>query len=331
LAAGTAISAIGLYMAGVTAFAPRHEALQEAQVERVTAEQNDAAFQAKYKAANEAVAAAQKLVNEDTARASGASGDYAKARICDSRGRNCHGGQKLAGNMEDAKAKSDADRKALANAKAELAKLDPSITAKAVQAKEATLRSAEREDLFSRMAAELIGDGISPTVMMWVRRSVAMMCLFAAMAGSLFAFCPVKAPAKSPVRRDSIESPDAATAAAWPQLLKATEEILAPAVQAVVEAKRAEAGKADAPAPPPQPQEPAAVAAAVQPEIKKPPRRVRRAALAKTKPPKNGATATSPWSGLRGEAAGVSPEPASKNDAVVTPFPQKRRNEGEST
>jgi hypothetical protein len=208
LMCGTAISAIALYMAGVTAFAPRHAALEQAQIELATAERNDAAFQALYKAKIQAVAAAQKLVDGDTARSSGASGDYATARLCDRRGRRCHGDPKLSGNLDDANATKDADRKALADAKGELAKLDPSVTASVVQAKESALRSASREDLFSRMATELIGeDNISPKVMMWVRRSVAMMCIFAAMAGSLYAFCSVKAPAKPapPVRARSAE------------------------------------------------------------------------------------------------------------------------------
>jgi hypothetical protein len=98
--------------------------------------------------------------------------------------------------MDDAKAKADADRKALADAKTELGKLHTGETSKAVLAQEARLLKASSEDLFSRMASELIGDDSSPAVMLWVRRSVAMMCVFAAMAGSLYAFCSVKAPAR---------------------------------------------------------------------------------------------------------------------------------------
>jgi hypothetical protein len=213
LAAGTAISAIGLYMAGVTAFAPRHTALEQAQIELAIAKQNDAGFQANYKAKSQAVAAAQKLVDGDTARSSGASGEYAKTRVCDRRGKNCSADSKLAANMDDARAKNDADRTALKIAKDDFAKLNPSVTANAVQAKEATLRSASREDLFSRMATELIGDDIDPTAMMWVRRSVAMMCVFAAMAGSLYAFCSVGKPAP-PFKARSAERIELVAAAA---------------------------------------------------------------------------------------------------------------------
>ena len=195
LTCGTAISAIGLYMAGVTAFAPRHAALEQERIELAVIKQNDADFQTNYKAKTQAVAAAQKLADSDTTRSSGASHDYAKARICDRHGR-CHNDKKLGANIDDAKATKDADRKALDDAKGELGKLHAGETSKAVLAQEARLLKAFSEDLFSRMASELIGDDTSPAVMLWVRRSVAMMCVFAAMAGSLYAFCCVKAPAR---------------------------------------------------------------------------------------------------------------------------------------
>jgi hypothetical protein len=247
LAAGTAITAIGLYMAGVTAFAPRHAALEQAQIELATAKRNDADFQAKYKAANEAVAAAQKLIDGDTARSSGASGDYAKARICDARGQHCRGDRKLSANMDDAKAKDKADRTAFKTAQDDYAKLNPSVTANAVLTKEATLRSASREDLFSRMAAELIGNDISSTAMMWVRRSVAMMCAFAAMAGSLYAFCCVKAPAKPapPVKARSAEQIERLRAAA----AEISREASAAVVADVVSEFKSASAEAKSPAP----------------------------------------------------------------------------------
>lgn len=196
LTCGTAISAIGLYMAGVTAFAPRHAALEQERIELAVAKQNDADFQANFNAKTQAVATAQKLVDDDAARSSGGSHDYAKARICDRHGHRCQGDPKLAAFMDDDKAKDNADRKTLDDAEGELAKLHIGETSKAVLAQEARLLKASSEDLFSRMATELIGDDTSPAVMLWVRRSVAMMCAFAAMAGSLYAFCSVKAPAR---------------------------------------------------------------------------------------------------------------------------------------
>lgn len=247
LMCGTAISAISLYMAGVTAFAPRHAALEQAQVELAIAKQNDAAFQANYRAKSEAVAAAQKLADSDTARSSGASHDYVKARICDRHGR-CHNDKKLGANIDDAKATKDADRKALDDAKGELGKLHAGETSKAVLAQEARLLKASSEDLFSRMATELIGDDTSPAVMLWVRRSVAMMCVFAAMAGSLYAFCSVKAPARK------VEAPAAAE-----KTYEAPDTMLADVMAHVRGAVvKLEGQKAKTPAPPSPATRPAA-------------------------------------------------------------------------
>jgi hypothetical protein len=194
LIAGTGIDAITLYEAAVTAFAPKFAALEDTRAGLAEATANDAAFQEGYQAKKAAVAAAQKRVDEDIARATGASADLGKqTRVCDSKGNHCHTdsqARELGKNLADSRADKKADRDALATASKELAKLDPSITANLVLVNDAAYRKAGREELFHRMASDLFGHDLDDTGLMWAKRiGIALPCLFAAMAGSLYAFC----------------------------------------------------------------------------------------------------------------------------------------------
>src|ERR1019366_3384469 len=151
------------------------------------------AFRVVYQTKKDAVEAAQKRVADDTTRATGASADLGKqTRVCDRKG-NCHADSQaraLDKNLADTRADKKADRGALAAANAELAKLDPSITADRVLVNAAAQRKAGREELFHRMASDLFGHDFSDTGLMWAKRlGIALPCLFAAMAGSLYAFC----------------------------------------------------------------------------------------------------------------------------------------------
>jgi hypothetical protein len=217
LMAGTSITAITLYEAAVTAFAPKFAALEDASAEAKT---KDAAFQVVYQAKKDAVEAAQKRVADDTTRATGASADLGKqTRVCDRKGNNCHADSQakaLDKNLTDTRADKKADRGAHDATSKELAKLDPSITADRVLVKEAAYRKAGREELFHRMASDLFGHDFSDTGLMWAKRlGIELPCLFAAAAGSLYAFCcthiiPRPKEEKKPDDDDTIEVSDEA-------------------------------------------------------------------------------------------------------------------------
>jgi hypothetical protein len=194
LIAGTGIDAITLYEAAVTAYAPKFTALEETGAGLAEAKAKDAVFQEDYQAKKATQTAAQQRVNDDITRATGASADLGKqTRVCDSKGSHCHTdsqARELGKNLVDTRADKKADRGALATASKELAKLDPSITANLVLVNDAAYRKAGREELFHRMASDLFGHDLDDTGLMWAKRiGIALPCIFAAMAGSLYAFC----------------------------------------------------------------------------------------------------------------------------------------------
>jgi hypothetical protein len=208
LIAGTGIDAITLYEAAVTAYAPKFAALEDTGAGLAEAKAKDAVFQEDYQAKKATQTAAQQRVDDDIKRATGASADLGKqTRVCDSKGNHCHTdsqAKELGKNLVDTRADKKADRLALAAANTELAKLDPSITANLVVMKDAAYRKAGREELFHRMASDLFGHDLDNTGLMWAKRiGIALPCLFAAMAGSLYAFCCARM-----IPRPKAEKPD---------------------------------------------------------------------------------------------------------------------------
>ena len=159
LLAGTSISTASLWQAVDTAFAPRSAAIEEAKAKLDAARQADADANRDYQAADRAVQAAQKAVDDDSARLTGASADYAKVpQICDRHGRRCHGDKTLGVNIADAKTTQKNDKTALHDAKATLAGIDTKTPAQNLRAAELENRKAARDDLYHHMAEDFFGE-----------------------------------------------------------------------------------------------------------------------------------------------------------------------------
>jgi len=259
LIAGTGIDAITLYEAAVTAFAPKFAALEDARAGLAEAKAKDAAFQEDYQAKKATQAAAQQRVDDDIKRATGASADLGKqTRVCDSKGNHCHTdsqARELGKNLADTRADKKADRDALAAASKEVAKLDPSITANRVVVNDAAYRKAGREELFHRMASDLFGHDLNDTGLMWAKRiGIALPCLFAAMAGSLYAFCCARMiPRRPTIKPRSAERLEILKAGAAVMRREASGEVVKEFTQAV---KTANAATKPAPANDNEPKQP---------------------------------------------------------------------------
>jgi hypothetical protein len=289
------------------------------------------------KLAQDAVAKATTVFEQAQARLRAASADLGRLPQC----RNCGTGASagvMRENLREAAKAVEVAKKDLDAANLRLARVDPTKGSEAVRLAEKAFLEAVSSSQLHMLAGAFLGTDASKVsdeqVGVAKRIVIVAPALLASLIGSLLSMLAV-----SPIRRDTIEVPDKTMVAAWPQMLKAAEDILAPAAQAVAEAKRAKAGKptndvsadvpkGDEPAldenpktqTPPEPEKPPAKEDAVVTPVKRErkTRKMRRAEAAKAA---SGARA-SPW-------AGVPPEPATENDAVVTPFPQKRK--GEST
>jgi hypothetical protein len=275
--------------------------------------------------AQDAVAKAATVYEQAQARLRAIAGDLIHVPRC----RNC--GTATESLMRDglreanaavAVAKKDVDATNL-----RLARVDPKAGDEALRSAEHAYREAISGSQLHVVAAALLGTDaskVSDAQVGWMKRILIVApALLASLIGSLLSMLAVTPLARpAPVRRDTIEIPDAVGVAAWPRLLKATEEILGPAIQAVAETKGAEAGKPDdtpAPAPAPAAPEPAAVAPPPQPEIKRQPKR--RAKAAKWKPNNLNGTTASPWAGPVTRAPPLSPgaPPAPQAEAGI-PF-----------
>ena len=167
LLAGTSISTASLWQAVDTAFAPRSAAIEEAKAKLDAAREADADANRDYQAADRAVQAAQKAVDDDTARLTGASADYAKVpQICDRHGRRCHGDKTLGVNIADAKTTQKNDKTALHDAKATLAGIDTKMPAQNLRAAELENRKAARDDLYHHMAEDFFGEKVGDEIVL---------------------------------------------------------------------------------------------------------------------------------------------------------------------
>jgi hypothetical protein len=307
-----------------------------------SAKDRAAAFAGRQKLAQEAVERDERIFHEASARVQSGIGTLASLK------HSCWKGYCAPDSRENIlRANSNEARAEVAEAKKQLDRSRQALLAMDGAKITAELRAAEGEHTkaitaspLHRYAGMIFGvepSAVSDTLMGWtVRLFVGVPSVLGAFLAALLTMIAVKPlPRPAPVRRDTIEIPDAIGVAAWPRLLNATEEILGPAVQSVVEERRAEAaakpaldvnetstrnggGTEKTEAPP----EEAVAAPPLQQEMKKPPRRVRRATAAKVRAAHTlKGTTASPWAGPVTRAPPLSPgaPPAPQAEAGI-PF-----------